>query len=75
MNKEQPPPTRSLVTIADLVQPHERSDSEDHEAEPKRTVRQRLSYYSPLRIVLGLLLLAALGYGATRQVKSVIANS
>jgi len=64
----------SLITVADLVKPHEGAGAEGEDSAGRRSLWQRIRYYSPARIMLGILILGGLGFGATREVKNVIAN-
>lgn len=67
-------PTPSLVTVADIVRSHEREDFDEQNSTNHRTLWQRFRYYSPIRIFFGLIILAALAFGTTHEVKNVIAN-
>jgi len=63
-----------LITVADIVKSHEFGHDDDG-GTTRRSLSARLSYYSPLRILMAIIILAGLGYFATRQVQNVIASS
>lgn len=68
-------PSPPLITLADLVKPHETGGEDNREARPRRSIRARLSYYSPIRIFMAIVILLGLGYFTTKQVQNVIASS
>ncbi|MEX6430620.1 hypothetical protein [Ferrimicrobium sp.] len=77
MTDEETPdlPSTPLITLADLIKPHEVDGEDDRETRVRRSLRARLSYYSPLRIFMAIVILAGIGYFGTKQVQNVIASS
>jgi chitinase len=62
-----------LITVADLIQPHEDIDWEEASVEKKGL--RRLRGYSLLRILLGLLIVAGVGGFGTYEVRQALVNA